>query len=281
MTDLMGVPLYIDPDGIIGHMPDCPHRITGGTFETGPPKFAASCCIEVAPGPDPRFRTFEPPPRTFGSGAPLQHDEPEDEWTVEAMETWLADLGRKCEPDDMTPGIIEAVETWLHAYSGDFEFLLDVRSKKGARALSAGQAKGVANCWRADIFRRPSATVAPEPSAPGLDVSTIPSGKYAVPGGDTRLKVKVDNVDRGNWAGWVFVKDAAEYGAGEKYGSQKPGGTYRGKIEDVLRIIAADPKAASIAYGKLTGSCGRCGRHLEDEESIANGIGPVCAQKGW
>ncbi len=30
---------------------------------------------------------------------------------------------------------------------------------------------------------------------------------------------------------------------------------------------------------KLTARCSDCGRHLEAAESIANGIGPVCAHK--
>lgn len=117
----------------------------------------------------------------------------------------------------------------------------------------------------------------PRVPAAALDLSGVPSGRYAVPDGDTRLKVKIDHVTEGKWAGWTFVKDAAEYGQGRKYGSQRPGQTYRGAIEEQLRAIAADPRAASAAYGKLTSTCGVCGRHLEDEESVARGIGPICA----
>lgn len=49
----------------------------------------------------------------------------------------------------------------------------------------------------------------------------------------------------------------------------------------VVAKIAVDPEAASRAYGREIGSCGRCGRRLTDEESRAAGIGPVCAGKGW
>lgn len=113
-------------------------------------------------------------------------------------------------------------------------------------------------------------------AATGLDLSSVPSGTYAVPGGDTRLKVQIDNVTTGKWAGWVFVKDGAEYGQSQRYGSQRPGSLYSGKIEEALRTIAADPKAAAAAYGHITGRCGRCNRMLEDEQSVARGIGPVC-----
>lgn len=124
------------------------------------------------------------------------------------------------------------------------------------------------------------AAAAPVVSAT-IDLSTIPAGNYAVPGGDTRLKVEIDRPTKGRWAGFVFVKDAAVYGDGQRYGVQAPGETYKGKIQDALRTIAADPKAASAAYGHLTSTCGRCRRPLEDAESVARGIGPVCAGKGW
>lgn len=113
----------------------------------------------------------------------------------------------------------------------------------------------------------------------GIDLSTVPAGRYAVPGGDTRLKIRIDKPTDGKWAGFVFVKDAAEYGQGKRYGMQRPGDLYRGDIQDALRAIVADPLAAAAAYGHLTGSCGVCGRHLEDEQSVARGIGPICFEK--
>ena len=112
-----------------------------------------------------------------------------------------------------------------------------------------------------------------------LDLSSLPSGRYAVPGGDSRLKLQIDNVSKGKWEGWVFVKDAAEYGQQKRYGKQAPGSRYVGDVEDALAAILADPKAAAGAYGHLVGRCGVCNRTLEDEHSVELGIGPVCAQK--
>lgn len=114
-------------------------------------------------------------------------------------------------------------------------------------------------------------------AANALDLSKLPSGCYAVPGGDTRLKVKIDVVTAGKWAGWVFVKDAAAYGQGQKYGSQKPGGTYSGKIQAELRAIADDLTGAAAAYGHLTGKCSFCSLPLELGESVARGYGKKCA----
>ena len=71
--------------------------------------------------------------------------------------------------------------------------------------------------------------------------------------------------------------------------------TYLGKItpagvfeptfrcsEDQRRAVmdvAADPLSAAVSHGKQTGACACCGRELSDPESIARGIGPVCAEK--
>jgi hypothetical protein len=123
----------------------------------------------------------------------------------------------------------------------------------------------------------PAAPAAAPAPVDGLDLSKVPAGRYAVPGSDTRLKVLIDQPTRGRWAGYTFVKDAAVYGQGQRYGVQRPGQAYGGGIVDALRVIAADPYAASAAYGRLTSTCGVCGRHLEDAESVARGIGPVCA----
>jgi hypothetical protein len=117
-----------------------------------------------------------------------------------------------------------------------------------------------------------------------LDLSTLPSGRYAVPGGDTRLKIRVDNLvldssSNPKWNDWIFVKDAAEHGAGKRYGMQRPGQKYQGDVEDALRSIMDDPKAAAVAYGQLVGKCAICNRTLEDADSIAAGIGPICAKR--
>jgi hypothetical protein len=116
----------------------------------------------------------------------------------------------------------------------------------------------------------------------GIDLTPLPAGHYAVPGGDTRLKVRIDKPAKGKWIGWVFVKDGAEYGEQQRYGKQRPNETYEGRIQDELRAILADPQAAAYRYGQLTGRCAICNRMLEDEASVARGIGPVCIQNiGW
>ena len=46
--------------------------------------------------------------------------------------------------------------------------------------------------------------------------------------------------------------------------------------------ICRDPMAYAIAHGRETGSCAICSRTLSDPDSIARGIGPICARTfGW
>lgn len=99
--------------------------------------------------------------------------------------------------------------------------------------------------------------------------------RVAVPGGDTRLKLRIKFARNGS----IYVDDAAEYGEGRNYGVQRQGQSYRGDVTDELTKIVADPQAAIVAYTELVGRCGICNRHLEDKTSVARGIGPVCAEK--
>jgi len=103
---------------------------------------------------------------------------------------------------------------------------------------------------------------------------------FAVPDGDTRLKVCIRRPGKDSrYYGWTFVDDGAAYGSRQTYGKQAPDGLYKGKIAEALKAIVENPLEAAIAYGKLTSTCGVCGKILEDPESVAAGIGPVCATK--
>lgn len=192
---------------------------------------------------------------------------------------------------------IDEQNAWLHEHAdvmrwiddnlgrNNFAGSLNTQFEAKGR-LSPGQIVAVRKILAQRVAREQTAATTSAAAAPagnGLDLQPVPAGHYAVPNGDTRLKVLIKKPEApGKWAGWVFVSDGAEYGQRQNYGKQAPGKTYTGKIEAELRIIAADPRAAAIAYGKLTGTCSICGRKLENEESVAAGIGPTCAEKlGW
>lgn len=50
-------------------------------------------------------------------------------------------------------------------------------------------------------------------------------------------------------------------------------------VREKLEEFNADPLAAAMKYGKLSGRCCSCGRDLTDPASIEAGIGPICAEK--
>lgn len=97
--------------------------------------------------------------------------------------------------------------------------------------------------------------------------------------------------------GLVF-KLAPVHGAnpGAVYVTQSADGEYLGKLHhghirllathsaklSTIKQIADNPQDAALKYGRQTGDCAICGRHLDNKQSVELGIGPVCAEKfGW
>ena len=111
--------------------------------------------------------------------------------------------------------------------------------------------------------------------------ASLKSPRLHLPGGLTIKPAKATSAN----AGALYVQGLA---------ADKSENVYLGKIadgkfirsrdcdaENEARVIAAcvDPLAAAVAYGRLTGSCACCGKELTNGESIARGIGPICATK--
>ena len=119
----------------------------------------------------------------------------------------------------------------------------------------------------------------------------------AVSNGLKRPKYRAEGIEislapaHGSNAGHLYVKTLAlkiaedDYSSGEYQGKIAPDGTFKPiyrahkQTAEALHTIAANPLQASMDYGKLTGSCGCCGRELTNPDSMAAGIGPICANK--
>lgn len=102
----------------------------------------------------------------------------------------------------------------------------------------------------------------------------VAGGRYAVVIDGVTKFFKVDTPTEGTWAGRTFLKIQAS-------DAEYPVRNTTTKAQ-VLSLIAADPKAAMLRYGRELGHCGHCGRTLTNEESRAAGIGPICSSKmGW
>lgn len=86
--------------------------------------------------------------------------------------------------------------------------------------------------------------------------------------------------DTGRNPGALYVKDRGEYVGKIVGGRWQPTGAAGADVLPLLEEIAKDPAGAARFFGRKTGVCCCCGRELTDPESVAAGIGPICAQ-GW
>lgn len=59
----------------------------------------------------------------------------------------------------------------------------------------------------------------------------------------------------------------------------KTGQLYHHDLVGLLTMFNKDPLQTAKDYGKLTGTCCFCMRHLEDEKSVQHGYGPICAKR--
>lgn len=197
----------------------------------------------------------------------------------------------RAEPQPMDPERKrrhEEAVAYIRDYTGTWGLVLDLRAnqKWGTKwfRLSDRQVEVLLQAKERDAQR---AEENKRRLQTGLDLTALPAGttRYAVENADGELTfMKVDHVDNGKWAGWVFVKQvvgggSAGYDNEQKLGSQRPGDAYRGSFERLLRKVLDNPVEAAIRYGMELGQCSACGRTLTNAESRANGIGPECASR--
>lgn len=104
---------------------------------------------------------------------------------------------------------------------------------------------------------------------------TLPDSKYALldgQGGITFYEVRTGK--KGKWTGFQFLDRLVGH----------PGDWMRYPVKgaakaQVLDAISVDPKAAAICFSKHFTVCAVCGSPLSDPESMAAGLGPVCATR--
>lgn len=180
-------------------------------------------------------------------------------------------------------------EIWAWMDGSDFPFAVSLRQALGKwGALTDNQITAAQNCI-AKLNAAKEASKARVENAPTISMDKIEAAfATARANGLKKLKVRFAGLtfspakaDSSN-AGALYVKDGTEYLGkvlnGKFVAVRSCGDERQARVIEV----AADPKAAAVAYGKLTGSCSCCGRELTDPDSVAQGIGPVCATKfGW
>ena len=184
-----------------------------------------------------------------------------------------------------------AEAAWMEASAERFEFarsMLDALNKYGH--LTERQMETVQRLTVQDAERKAVRAVeqaARAESAPVVSVEAIEVAfNNAKQAGVKFPKLRLDE--------FVF-SPAGENSknAGAIYIKTKGDGVYLGKVaggrlftsrdcttEAAERItaVSSDPKQAAVAYGMKFGACSVCGRQLTDSDSVARGIGPICAE---
>lgn len=95
------------------------------------------------------------------------------------------------------------------------------------------------------------------------------------------LRVSRENGESRCWLRWADVCVGKIEGAEVKLFARRvaDSGTTEAHILDVLREFNASPLDTAMRYGRASGKCCMCGRDLTDAESVAAGIGLICAGK--
>lgn len=178
---------------------------------------------------------------------------------------------------------------WMEgAAERGFDFALSLMqavTKYGA--LTEKQAAAVDRAISKQATRAAEAKAAAA-DAPTIDMSTIVAMfETAIGNGSKKPTYRAEGVvisrapDHGKNAGALYVKTAG----GEYQGKILPDSRFMATRDaadttlPALQTIAADPGKAAVRYGRQVGACSCCGRELTDANSIAMGIGPVCAAK--
>jgi hypothetical protein len=101
---------------------------------------------------------------------------------------------------------------------------------------------------------------------------TIPDGRYAIVGTDNTWRFFRVTTSRNN--GRRYVQKVLGSPGDFRY-TRVSAADWRFAVAEIVK----DPALASQAFGMQVGACGICGSPLTDPESIARGIGPICAKK--
>lgn len=188
----------------------------------------------------------------------------EQNYTTKIVADVLVALGRKVELYDLSPAMLAEATRYARSYHGAFEYMIDMRiAAQGRRGLSDRQAKGVLNCWRAELVRNAKAE-----QAPAGDKVTEPG--YYSDGETTYLVVE-------NQAGTRVYAKRLHLPAPGQGGRAK--WLYDGGA--ILRLTADQQLTIEEAarLGHLHGFCMVCGIRLDKPASVLAGIGPVCSKR--
>ncbi len=189
-----------------------------------------------------------------------------------------------------------AEAAWLREAAGrGFEFAASLwAALRKCGHFTPKQEAAVRNAAAKSLARKEqwaAEKAAKEAGAATVDITAIRVGFASAVQHLKRPKLRVADIQ-------FSLAPATGRNAGSIYVVRASDDTYLGKITEENRFItsrecdaateaevirvATDPKAAAEAHGHEYGYCSCCGRELTNPESVARGIGPVCAERwGW
>lgn len=173
------------------------------------------------------------------------------------------------------------VAAWIKAHEDRFDFALSMHQavcKYGH--LTDGQMAAVARCMDRDAARAAAqaAKAAAAPAAVHLNKLHAVMQRHA------KFYAGALTLSRRNADQLVWIKhEGSERVVGKIDNGvltlwTRPG-VDMDYVRDMLNEFEQDPLAAAKKFGKLSGRCCSCGRDLTNDESIAAGIGPICAER--
>lgn len=183
---------------------------------------------------------------------------------------------------------------WMQKQAPRFEFaksMLEALAKYGH--FSEKQEAVINRLCAADKERQAkwaAERAAAEANAPAIDIGKIEEAFAKASRAIKKPFLKLAGFKfspapaHGQNAGAIYAYDAdsREYLGKIKGGKFMKAFKCEPAVAEKIIEVAADPKAAAIAYGKEYGQCACCGRELSNPESVALGIGPICAGRfGW
>jgi hypothetical protein len=184
---------------------------------------------------------------------------------------------------------------WIEASRGSFDFAQSMyTSIQGYGSLTVNQ---LAACTRAaekaaarNAERAAQRTAAIE-NAPVIDMTKIEAAFAAARASGLKspklriagLVISPAKATSAN-AGALYVKSKGSFDDSTYFGKIIGGKFIKSRecdaaTEAQILVVAADPLAAAIAYGRETGTCSCCGRELTNKISIELGIGPICREQ--
>jgi Family of unknown function (DUF6011) len=172
---------------------------------------------------------------------------------------------------------VHRVENWRENLKAR---VLQVRDDLGARlakfaAAKAAEPKPVAHAASSPLF-----AILAKAKESGIE---FPKLRFEPQAGQ-RLVVSVAGASS-KLPGTLNLTDGKPFGQNVWFGRVNLDGSvlqsksWQPWVGEILDGFAKDPAGFAGAYGKKTGRCCFCGRHLETKESVAVGYGPICAEK--